>query len=152
ASYVSGSSRPEASFLPDALTLKNIYSVLGYYSNWRILLRPDGRVSPLLHTWSLSVEEQFYFLWPPALAGLLWLRLPRPAVLAIVLAGIAASAGLRACLWQGVQSFPALYMRLATRADALLVGCLTALLARWGMLPQSRRAWGVVRLAAHVAL
>ena len=24
----------------------------------------DGMSSPLLHMWSLAVEEQFYFAWP----------------------------------------------------------------------------------------
>ena len=50
---------------------------------------------PLLHLWSLSVEEQFYLLWP-GLAVLLW-RLPaqaRPLVLMI--------AGVRHWLWRAV--------------------------------------------------
>lgn len=31
-----------------------------------------GRTDPLLHMWSLSVEEQFYLLWPFLIGGLLW--------------------------------------------------------------------------------
>lgn len=40
---------------------------------------------PLLHTWSLSVEEQFYLLWPLALAALYAKRR-----ISIVMAGVAA--------------------------------------------------------------
>jgi len=40
---------------------------------------------PLLHTWSLGVEEQFYFVWPLALS-LLWRR--RPVWLAIFVGAV----------------------------------------------------------------
>ena len=135
----------------EVLTRQGVLSALGYYANWRIFRHPDVH-DLLTHTWSLSVEEQFYFLWPLALAVLLRLRLGRPALFGLVLAGAAGCAVLRAWFWQGSHAFPELYMRLATRADTLLIGCLTALLASWGLLP--RAGWGraLLRLAAWAAL
>ena len=53
----------------------------GYFSNFHFAagatdyLAADAETNPLLHTWSLSVEEQFYFVWPLlVLLGLAGLR------------------------------------------------------------------------------
>jgi len=115
-----------------------------YLSNWSTLL---GTAMPrLCHTWSLSVEEQFYVLWPLLLYGLLRLRLPRGWVVALACAGVVAAAVCRAAWYArrppdapawGEQTMR-LYMGLDTRADALLAGCVVGLLAAWGWLPKSR--------------
>lgn len=39
------------------------YAETGYFA-------PAARLKPLLHTWSLAVEEQFYILWPLMLAAI----------------------------------------------------------------------------------
>ena len=50
----------------------NIYysKGLGYFDN-------ASEEKPLLHIWSLSVEEQFYFLFPLILMGLIYLLRPK---------------------------------------------------------------------------
>lgn len=49
---------------------------------------------PLLHTWTLSVEEQFYLIWPVAVVLLVrYWRNPRHAVVALVVLGLFSTFG-----------------------------------------------------------
>jgi peptidoglycan/LPS O-acetylase OafA/YrhL len=126
-----------------------------YLTNWPMLHRTD---MPILgHTWSLSVEEQFYVFWPALLYTMLRLKFSRRLILSLVCCGIGASALLRLSLYHWHQSHSTdrllmlfrLYRGLDTRADALLAGCLLGLLAGWNLLPRSRlfvRLTGVASL------
>jgi len=80
--------------------------------------------SPLLHTWSLSVEEQFYFLFPVTV----WLvfRFRRvPWLRSLILVVVAASLGL---FLYGVVSKPVeTFYLLPTRAWELATGCYLAI-------------------------
>ncbi|GAA1742442.1 acyltransferase family protein [Microbacterium paludicola] len=113
-----------------------------FAANWNFLhagtdyfLR-DAAVSPLQHYWSLSVEEQFYFVWPWLLLGLLTvcakLTPVTPRRLRVV-AGWAASAIIAiSFIWALVQSVadptPA-YFSTFTRSWELALGALIAVLA-----------------------
>ena len=69
-------------------------------SNW-VRAFDLTEVSFLRHTWSLRIEEQFSTLWPLGLLLVLRARNGRLTSIAVVRAGIAGSAVLRAIRWQG---------------------------------------------------
>jgi peptidoglycan/LPS O-acetylase OafA/YrhL len=86
-----------------------------------------GRGTSIAHLWSLSIEEQFYLVWP-----LLIIMVPSGARLvtaaALVLAGVtwrATAMTLHLFDYNGIY-----YMRTDFRLDSILSGCVLALLLR----------------------
>ncbi len=109
------------SVFAQALLSSNIYFWLhsGYFNQ-------SSEEMPLLHTWSLAVEEQFYLVFPFLLIGLR--RFPRHALISILGAIAAVSLGLSVyCSY--FHSSMNFYM-LPTRAWELLLGALPATLSR----------------------
>jgi len=99
---------------------------LFYLANWaRAFGFHPHDVLP--HTWSLSVEEQFYLLWPLILIPLLKAPLPRRKLAALVLAGAILISLYRVALLAAGESIHRLSNGLDTRADGLLIGCSLAL-------------------------
>jgi peptidoglycan/LPS O-acetylase OafA/YrhL len=93
-------------------------------------------VRPLLHTWSLAVEEQFYLLFPPLLYAMHWTTgnsRPRLWWLMSVLAAIALTSSI---LWVRADADTAFYL-LPPRAWELLAGALIALAPWQWRLPQA---------------
>ncbi|MHB1629149.1 MAG: acyltransferase family protein, partial [Bacilli bacterium] len=105
-----------------------------------------GPPSPLGHLWSLAVEEQFYLLWPLALA--LGLRgVPRRRRLVwLTLASALASALAMALIYQPGVDPSRVYYGTDTRAFALLIGAALALV--W----PSRKLSATVSSRARLAL
>jgi peptidoglycan/LPS O-acetylase OafA/YrhL len=77
---------------------------------------------PLVHTWSLGVEEQYYLLFPLLLA-LLW-RLPKAGLVSVLVIGAAVS--LAVAQWGCVNAPQATFFLLGARLWELLVGALIA--------------------------
>jgi peptidoglycan/LPS O-acetylase OafA/YrhL len=104
---------------------------------------PAAETQPLLHTWSLAVEEQFYLIWPLVL---MWLLRSRRLLVPAVIVGIAASFAL-SCYYVYRAPAIAFYM-LPTRAWELMVGGAAALhIIRAPRQPNVRDALGILGLA-----
>lgn len=93
----------------------------------------SAELMPLLHTWSLAVEEQFYVGYPLLL--LLVGRLPRQLMVAALVAVAGISFGLSD--W-GVRSYPqSTFYLLPTRAWEILLGGLIC----FAPMPRRRSTW-----------
>jgi peptidoglycan/LPS O-acetylase OafA/YrhL len=109
---------------------------------------------PLLHTWSLAVEEQFYFIVPFLLWGMFHFSALRRRRSVIVLIGSAATVSLAASFYGVSVSPAATFYLLPTRAWELGLGSLLAFVPT-ALAPLNRRflreALAVAGLALIVA-
>lgn len=135
------------------LSVANVYFWLfqdtGYFA-------ADSAEIPLLHLWSLGLEEQFYIVWPLMLLALYRPGRDRQFTILSVLAALA-SFLLGAQLLVRAPSFA--YYMLPTRAGELLIGAVAAILAMHDahrrVLPWMANlmaACGVALLAASLSL
>jgi len=117
---------------------QGIWLTLSYTSNWFYAFGAASADNPLGITWSLAIEEQFYFFFPLLLAAVLRSGIKRSAIILGSVALILVVSVNRALL--AVHEVPTqrLYYASDTRADALLLGCLTAFLVGWNLLPLKR--------------
>lgn len=109
--------------------LLGVFAGATYWSNWLSLFDPT--FVPVFHLWSLSIEEQYYLVWPVAIAVAVRSRLSTRAILLGTLALAAASAGGRAV--SGLLSAPVAVSYDATpfRLDGILLGSALAMVFAW---------------------
>jgi peptidoglycan/LPS O-acetylase OafA/YrhL len=102
-------------------------SSLFYVANWHFIVEGSnyfaqtGATSPLLHTWSLAVEEQFYLVWPIVVLVVLHTRFALRLLLVVSVVGALASAAAMALLFS-LTDENRVYYGTDTRAQSLLVG------------------------------
>lgn len=131
--------------------LQDAWWTILYVANWRFIqsasyFASDGTTSPLIHMWSLAVEEQFYLGWPLVL-GLVALLLSRrrawrvPALTVVAAVVVVASAGV---MWwlHATAGVERAYMGTDAKAFEPMLGALLALVLT------SPRARALVRRTA----
>ena len=117
-------------------SLNGFRSAFLYAANWNFIAQAtdyfaaDVNANPVLHFWSLAIEEQFYLLWPLVLTGMFLatrrLAQTRWWILRSLVAGAAVvSAG--AALRVGTTNITRSYYGTDTRSYQLLAGALIAL-------------------------
>ena len=117
----------------------DILAASSYVTNWFLIVRQDsyfesfGRPPLLQHLWSLSVEEQFYVLWPIlfsiglAIVGGRSKHATIRRFRALVIVGVIGSTLLMATLFTPFEDPSRVYYGTDTRAAGILIGVAFAL-------------------------
>lgn len=116
----------------------DMLSTLGYVSNWRAIFAKRSywdlflAPSPLEHTWSLSIEEQFYVVWPlVAYFVFRFARNPKKALF-VVASLCAVASNLSLFARYDADHASRVYLATDTRAGAIALGAMLACLSPMG--------------------
>ncbi len=116
----------------------DVLAALGYVANWRFIftgqsyLEQFSTPSPVLHFWSLAIEEQFYLLFPLLFVAMAWRSGTEAQIRRRLLGGIAALSVASVSLPLVMTlTKDRVYLGTDTRAAEILLGCgLAVLLSR----------------------
>ena len=97
----------------------------------------QAELKPLLHTWSLAVEEQYYLLFPILLVGL-W-RFGKFKIISTL--ALLSSLSLLLAMWASIHKPAYAYFLLPTRAWEISIGAIIALLAKENAMASNVSIW-----------
>jgi peptidoglycan/LPS O-acetylase OafA/YrhL len=108
-------------------------STLLYVSNWHFILinsnyfaENSATASPLLHTWSLAVEEQFYLIWPLVVLAVMHFTRNLKVLFTLCVSAAIASAVWMYMVYGGGLNTNRAYLGTDTRSQCLFIGCTIA--------------------------
>ena len=137
----------------------DVIATLAYVANWRFYLSGQSYAhlfsapSPVLHFWSLAIEEQFYLVFPLVVAFVAWATRRTSALRRRQILGAVLTAGIAASVIAGRMLYPRSGSRASTtapiRAAELLVGALLAVILA-GRITTNKPASARVRALAAV--
>ncbi|HZT65013.1 MAG TPA: acyltransferase family protein [Acidimicrobiales bacterium] len=110
----------------------DVFATLAYFANWHFIASQasyfarTGDPSPLAHTWSLAIEEQFYVVWPLLLLLVCRGRRPLLRTGVVAAAGLVASAAAMAVVFHPGADPSRAYYGTDTRAHVIMMGALLA--------------------------
>ena len=132
--------------------LKLVGFAATYLTNWRLALGWDYSLDPTAIIWSLSIEEQFYLLWPPVLIAILYTKIKHQHIALALIVLIVGVGVHRAALWSAGAELNRMYYGTDTRADALFAGCLIAFVSQFRLPVRLQAALHIMALFSLGAL
>ena len=109
----------------DAVAASLYAANLRFALNATDYLQSEFAPSPLLHLWSLGVEEQFYLLWPALLLAVTRIGSNRPRLVGMA-AAVVVGLSFTLSLWLTQESAPWAFFSFPSRAWELGIGALLA--------------------------
>ena len=129
----------------------NLFYAFTYLMNWHSAFGTE-LTGNLNHSWSLAIEEQFYIIWSLALFAAFAKKITRRQIFLLTSITILALIGWRFFRAADGVSPRVLYYSTETRIDALLIGCVGAMIYSWRLLPKKFYAGWQFSLLALISL
>lgn len=96
---------------------------LSFLGNWAVVFNGYGYFTNISHLWTISIEEQFYFIWPLILLFITNFKKTLATCFTILIISLLTRLGLAL----GMVAHPGIYTNTFARMDTLIMGAMLAL-------------------------